>query len=151
MPSVGDCRFGALGPAPQTFNRRLGGPRPQPHTGNRRGHGLAVRTRIGPGDFRDIEFIATATGDTELLSIRKDVEEAISLIRGAHVSAGSRLTQLLLGELGGRLTQLDEQPVLLDLDYGEAWVVQVEMVEEKRREYPSNFVNRLLWTDDSGF
>ena len=107
--------------------------------------------RIGPGDFRDIEFIAKATGDAELLSIRKDVEEAISRIRGTHISAGSQLTQLLLGELGGRLNQLDEQPVLLDLDYGEAWVVQVEMVEEKRRKYPSNLVNRLLTADDAAF
>ena len=107
--------------------------------------------RIGPGDFRDIEFIAKAAGDAELMSIRKEVEEAISRIRGTHISAGSQLTQLLLGELGGRLNQLDEQPVLLDLDYGEAWVVQVEMVEEKRQEYPSNLVNRLLWADEAPF
>ena len=107
--------------------------------------------RIGPKYSRDIEFIAKAAGDGELLSNRNDVEKAISRIRGAHISAGDRLTQLLLGELSGRLNQLDEQPVLLDLDYGEAWVVQVEMVEEERREYPSNLVNRLLWADDAGF
>ncbi len=112
---------------------------------------LGSPDRIGPGDFRDIEFIAKAAGDVELLSIRKDVEEAISHIRGTHISAGSQLTQLLLGELGGRLNQLDERPLLLDLDYGEAWIVQVETVEEKRREYPSNQVNRLRWADDAEF
>ena len=112
---------------------------------------LGSPDRIGPGDFNDIEFIAKAAGDAELLSIRKDVEAAISRIRGSHISAGSQLTQLLIGELGGRLNRLDEQPVLLDLDYGEAWVVQVEMVEERRQEYPSNLVNRILWTDDAAF
>ena len=105
--------------------------------------------RIGPGDFSDIEFIATASGDAQLLSIRKEVEEAISHIRGAHISAGSQLTQLLLGELGGQLNQLGDQPVLLDLGYAEAWVVQVDMVETARREYPSNLVNRLLWVHDT--
>ncbi len=86
-----------------------------------------------------------------LASIRKKVEEAISHIRGAHISAGSRLTQLLLGELGGQLKQLDDQPVLLNLGYGEAWVVQVAMVETTRRKYPSNLVNRLLWIGDTAF
>ena len=112
---------------------------------------LSNPDRIGPGDFRDIEFIATAAEDVELLSISDKVEEAIRSIRGAHISAGSLLTQLLLSELGGRLNQLDEQPVLLDLNYGEAWVVQVETVDMRRREYPSNQVNRLLWVHDSVF
>lgn len=139
-----------LGTSPTDVQRRLAA------------HGLTRTTtavrgwlnspdRIGPGDFQDIEFIAKATRDAELLSIKKDVEEAISRIRSAHISAGSRLTQLLLGELDGRLNQLDEQPVLLDLDYGEAWVVQIEMIDERRQEYPSNLVNRLLWTDHEGF
>ena len=139
-----------LGTSPTDVQRRLAA------------HGLSRTTatvggwlgnpdRIGPGDFRDIEFIAKAAGDAELLSIRKEVEEAISRIRGTHISAGNQLTQLLLGELGGRLNHLDEQPVLLDLDYGEAWVVQVEMVEGRRQEYPLNLVNRLLWADDAAF
>lgn len=112
---------------------------------------LGSPDRIGPSAFSDIELIAKATGDTELLSMRKGVEIAISRIRGAHISAGSRLTRLLLSKLSGRLNRLDEQPMLLDLDYGEAWVVQVELVEERRQECPLNSVNRLLWTDDVPF
>ena len=111
---------------------------------------LSNPDRIGPQDFHDIEVIATAAEDAELLSIRKEVEDAISRIRGAHKSAGGRLTQLILGELRGRLNRLDDQPVLLDLDYGKAWVVQVDMVDITR-EYPSNLVNRLLWVDDTAF
>ena len=139
-----------LGTSPTDVQRRLA-----VHGLNRTaatvGGWLGSPDRIGPGDFRDIELIAKAAGDAELLSIRKEVEEAISRIRGTHISAGNQLTQLLLGELGGRLNQLDEQPVLLDLEFGEAWVVQVETVEERRQEYPSNLVNRLLWADDAAF
>ena len=104
--------------------------------------------RIGPGDFRDIEVIARAGKDTELLSRRKDVIQAITHIRKAHIAAGRQLTQLLLSELSGHLNNLDDQPVLLDLDYGEAWVVQVDQVDFERRNYPASSVNRLLWADE---
>ena len=65
--------------------------------------------------------------------------------------AGMQLTRLILGELRGRLNEMGDQPTLLDLDYGQAWVVQVESVETKRREYPAKQVNRLLWVADSAF
>ena len=107
--------------------------------------------RIGPGNFDDIEAIATVARDTELLSIKEEVRDAITRIRGAHLTAGMQLTRLILGELRGRLNELGDQPTLLDLDYGQAWVVQVEAVETKRREYPANQVNRLLWVADSTF
>ena len=107
--------------------------------------------RIGPKNFNDLDSIANAAGDTELSSNRKEVEDAISCIRGAHISAGNRLTKLLLGELDGRLNNLDEQPVLLDLGYGKAWVVQVEMVEERQQNHPLKLVNQLLWADDVVF
>ena len=57
--------------------------------------------RIGPGDLNDIEHIATAAKDVELLSIREEVGEAISRIRGTHISAGNQLTQLLFGRAWG--------------------------------------------------
>ena len=107
--------------------------------------------RIGPGNLDDIDTIATVAGDTELLSIKEGVRAAITRIRGAHLNAGMQLTRLILGELRGRLNELGDQPTLLDLDYGQAWVVQVESVETKRREYAANQVNRLLWVADSAF
>ena len=109
---------------------------------------LGNPARIGPGDPSDIEFIARLADDMELLSIIDDVQEAISHIRGAHISAGGQLTQLLLGEVGGQLNQMDDQPLRLDLDYGKAWVVKVDIVETTQHEYPANSVNRLFWTDD---
>ena len=107
--------------------------------------------RIGPRNVDDIEAIATVAGDVELLSIKEEVRDAITQIRSAHQTAGMQLTRLILGELRGRLNELGDQPTLLDLDYGQAWVVQVEAVETKRREYPANQVNRLLWVADSAF
>ena len=107
--------------------------------------------RIGPGNYDDIEIIATVAGDSELLSIKKEIRDAIKRIRGAHLTAGMRLTLLILSELRGRLNELGDQPTLLGLDYGQAWVVQVESVDTKRQEYAANQVNRLLWAADSAF
>ena len=106
---------------------------------------------IGPGYEDDIEVIGKAAGDSELLETLNSVSDAISRIRGAHIGAGSHLTQLILGEVHGRLSQLDDQPVLLDLGYGRAWVVQVEAIDSLQQEYPADQINRLLWTDDSIF
>ncbi len=139
-----------LGGAPATVQRRL------------EKHGLC-RTlptiagwmgnpdRIGPGYDSDIEAIARAANDAELLAGLDTVREAISRIRGAHIVAGSRLTQLILGEVRGRLGQLDDQPILLDLGYGQAWIVQVESVDTHQQEYPADQTNRLLGSDDSVF
>ena len=106
---------------------------------------------IGPGDFKDIEFIAKAAKDAKLLSMKGKVEEAIAKIRSTHISAGTQLTQLLLDELDGRLNQIGRQPLLLDLGYGKAWCVQVEMVDPAQQKYPSNQINRLLSVEDIVF
>ena len=106
---------------------------------------------IGPGYDSDIESIARAARDPRLLEQMESVREAISRIRGAHIGAGSRLTQLILNEVRGHLGQLDGQPVLLDLGYGQAWVVQVASVDATLRDYPADQTNRLLGVDDSIF
>ena len=81
---------------------------------------LGNPNRIGPGDYGDIEIIANAADDRNLLSTKDEVKEAISRIRGAHQAAGIRLTKLILGELHGRLSELGDEPSLLDLGYGQA-------------------------------
>jgi hypothetical protein len=106
-------------------------------------------SRIGPGELTDIDVIAKAAKDKELEATGDEVKEAISRVRGAHNSAGLRLTKLILGEIHDRIDQLGERPTLLDLSYGQAWVVQVGSVEPKRQPYPANQVNRLLWSADN--
>ena len=49
--------------------------------------------RIGPGQADDIEYIARAVGNEDLLSNLTNVAEAISQIRGSHIVAGRSLTQ----------------------------------------------------------
>ena len=112
---------------------------------------LRSHDRIGPRDFHDIEVIAKAAKDEELLSAKEDVAGAIADIRGAHIAAGNRLTQIILSQLDGRLDSLDDQPLQLVFDYGEAWVVQVDMVDDRQQKYPLNMVNSLLWADDALF
>lgn len=107
--------------------------------------------RIGPGKREDIETIAMITGDKELHSIKEEVGKAITRVRNAHQKAGMQLTRLILGELHDRLNELGDQPTLLDFDYGQAWVVQVESVERNQRKYAANQVNRLLWHADFAF
>ena len=107
--------------------------------------------RIGPRGDSDIEAIAKAAEDMELLSIRDKVVEAIHHIRSAHQTAGRQLTKLILGELDGKLGELGERPEALDLDYGHAWVVQVESVDANPHEYPTSQINRLLWISESSF
>ena len=107
--------------------------------------------RIGPGDDTDIDVIAEAAGDSYLTSQAEEVRNAISIIRGSHQAAGRRLTQLLLGELRGRVGELGDRPVLLDLHFGQAWVVQIDSIARRQRDYASGQVNRLIWDDDSVF
>ena len=107
--------------------------------------------RIGPSDFRDIEGIARAAQDTELLSNKDEVSEAITRIRAAHLAAGTQLTNLILNEIRGRRFLLNDWPSQLDIDYGDAWVVQVEFVESEHQRCPASHVNRLMWVTDNAF
>ena len=107
---------------------------------------------ISPHSYEsEIEIIGKASNDDELLDGLSSVLDAISMIRGAHIRAGNQLTKLIVGEVRDRIGQLDEQPVLLDLVFGQAWVVQVETVDLETRECASDQVNRLLWADDPIF
>lgn len=107
--------------------------------------------RIGPAHDEDIETIAQIANDDELLVMVSEVRAAISEIRGAHIQAGKHLTELILEELYGKLNALGSEPVRLDLDYGQAWVIQVESIDAESKEYAANQVNRLLWIMDSAF
>lgn len=107
--------------------------------------------RIGPGYLNDIDVIAVASADSSLLPKKEAVKQAISKIRSTHIIAGRQLTKLILSELNSKRHHLGNQPLLLDFEYGQAWIVQVEEIDEKWKEYPTTQVNRLLWEVDSTF
>ena len=106
---------------------------------------------IGPQRDGDLEIIARASGDSELLRVQDDVIEAIHTIRSAHRTAGRDLTTLILRQISGGIDSICEEPKQLDFEYGEAWIVQVASIDAKPATYPSNQVNRLLWADDQWF
>lgn len=105
--------------------------------------------RIGPQNFNDLEVIARAADDTDLLAQIPDVQRAISRIRGAHIAAGKELTEILLKELSEQPYDFDDEPLWLDLQYATAWVVRVHDVHRVRQEYSSSLVNRLIWPDEA--
>ena len=105
---------------------------------------------IAPQKHSDLEVIADAAGDTQLISKKDEAKQAIDTVRQAHRSAGRELTRLILSGLeSGQLKELlDEQPVLQDFGYGEAWIVQVEFIESTLEMHHAGKVNRLLWLDE---
>jgi hypothetical protein len=108
------------------------------------GSWLGDPDKIGPGNKHDIEIMAEAAGDSDLLASLPQVNHAIFTIRSAHLSAGMRLTRLILHEIRGRIADIRDEPTLLDLGYGEAWVVQVETIDSEQVNCPANKTNRLL-------
>lgn len=109
------------------------------------GSWLGDPDKIGPGNDHDIKIIAEAASDSDLLASLPQVAHAIATIRGAHLSAGIRLTKLILHEIRSRIGDIREEPTLLDLGYGEAWVVQVETIDTAPVDCPANMTDRLLW------
>ena len=105
---------------------------------------------IAPRDYDDIDIIVEASEDNELSSRKNEVKDAIYKIRSAHISAGNALTRLIHDELEkGHLEDVGGRPVLHDFIYGQAWIVQVELVKTELHEYDAGQVNRLLWAHDS--
>ena len=103
--------------------------------------------KIGPGSRADLDIIARVSGDTALLNRIDDVWEAIGEVRGAHIAAGSKLSDFLLQELPRNVHGVSEEETRVDLTLGRVWVVQVEEIGEvEERSYTE--VNRLLWAGD---
>ena len=102
---------------------------------------------IGPRNLEDIEKIACVAENSELLLNISNVIKSIKIIRNTHISAGNIVTKLILEELHQQLSHPGDQPMLLDLDYGKVWIVQVEEIDSKAKAYPKSHINRLLWDD----
>ena len=107
---------------------------------------------IGPQSKADLEAIAYAVGDQKLLEASTSIWEAIHILRGEHLSAGMRLSRILLEKLPERLDEIQEGRTRIEIDNTtSAWVVQVESVSDRVEMSPRSYVNALLWdTDDIG-
>jgi hypothetical protein len=110
---------------------------------------LADNSMIGPQTKADLEAIAYAAGNQQLLNDVASVWDAIHVLRGEHLSAGVRLSRILLQKLPERLEEIQEGRTRIEIDNAtSAWVVQVESISERPELRPRSYVNALLWDAD---
>jgi hypothetical protein len=111
---------------------------------------LADDSKIGPQSKADLEAIAYAVGDQRLLDDVPSIWDAIHVLRGEHLSAGVRLSRILLDKLPERLEDIQEGRTRIEIDNAtSAWVVQVESISDRAELRPRSYINALLWdTDD---
>jgi hypothetical protein len=106
-------------------------------------------SRICPKYVEDVRMIAEASKDNELLASLAKLEDAKDELMSLHISAGFRLTQLLMKELPGKLGALGRGETELDLGVGKVWIVRIQEIERTSSAQRRSQVNRLLW-DASG-
>jgi len=111
---------------------------------------LADDSMIGPQTKDDLEAIAYAVGDQRLLDDVPSIWEAIRILRGEHLSAGMRLSKILLDKLPERLEEIQEGRTRIEIDNAtSAWIVQVESIADRAELRPRSYLNTLLWdTED---
>ncbi len=111
---------------------------------------LADDSMIGPQTKADLEAIAYAVGDQQLLDDVPSVWAAIHLLRGEHLKAGMSLSRILLEKLPQRLEEMQEGRTRIEIDNAtSAWIVQVESIADTEELRPRSLVNALLWdTED---
>jgi hypothetical protein len=105
--------------------------------------------RICPKDIEDVRKIAEAARDRELLDALTQVEQAKEELMSLHISAGFRLTQLLMRELPGKMGTLAKAETELDLGVGKVWIVRIEEIDRSPSQQRRSQVNRLLWDEQA--
>jgi hypothetical protein len=107
---------------------------------------LADDSMIGPQTKADLEAIAYAVGDQQLLDDVPSIWAAIHLLRGEHLKAGMSLSRILLEKLPERLEEMQEGRTRIEIDNAtSAWIVQVESIGDTEELRPRSLVNALLW------
>jgi hypothetical protein len=103
---------------------------------------------IGPRSEDDV----IAIGETSPISGKTDKHwqsccDAIGELRSLHLSAGSRLSELLAEKCGAMLFEPSDTEITADLGIGTVWVVEVGDVDATPVSVPVGYANRLQWTD----
>jgi len=110
---------------------------------------LTDDSMIGPQTRADLEAIAYAVGDQKLLERVPEIWNAIQSLRGEHLSAGMRLSRILLEQLPQRRAQLREGRTRVEIDNAtSAWIVQVENIGERAELRPRSQINTVLFYDE---
>lgn len=110
---------------------------------------LTDDSMIGPQTRADLEAIAYAVGDQKLLESVPEIWNAIQTLRGEHLSAGTRLSRILLEQLPQRRAQLCEGRTHVEIDNAtSAWIVQVENIGDRAELRPRSQINMVLSYDE---
>jgi len=110
---------------------------------------LTDDSMIGPQTKADLEAIAYAVGDQKLLDETSEIWKAIQVLRGEHLSAGMRLSRILLEQLPQRRAQLREGRTRVEIDNAtSAWIVQVESIADRAESRPRSQINTVLSYDE---
>lgn len=113
---------------------------------------LAGDFMIGPQTRADLEAIAYVVGDQKFLDEVPSMWAAIHFLRGEHLSAGMRLSRILLERLPERLEEIQDGRTRIEIDSSlSVWVVQVESIAGKAEPLPRSYVNTLLWDTEDLF
>jgi hypothetical protein len=108
---------------------------------------MVDESRICPQDIDDVRKIAEASQDPELLRILPELERARDTVMSLHISAGSRLTELLLKELPKKIGSIGHRETELDLGVGKVWVVRIQEIDRSPSTQRRSHLNRLLWDE----
>lgn len=110
---------------------------------------LTDDSMIGPQTKADLEAIAYASGNQKLLDETPEIWKAIQVLRGEHLSAGMRLSRILLEKLPQRRAQLGEGKTHIEIDDAtSAWIVQVENISDRMELRPRSHTNMVLSYDE---
>jgi len=110
---------------------------------------LTDDSMIGPQTKSDLEAMAYAAGNQKLLQDVPNIWQAIQILRGEHLSAGMRLSRILLEKLPERLGQLQEGRTRIEIDNAtSAWIVQVEEIAENAQLRPRSHINTIMWYEE---
>jgi hypothetical protein len=105
---------------------------------------------IGPRSEDDVLAIAKAFPlEGKSSADWKGCCEAISELRGLHLSAGTRLADHLVARCGRMLLEPTETETAVEFQLGTVWILEVADVEPATRSAPSGLINRLQWLNNA--
>jgi hypothetical protein len=109
---------------------------------------LRSESRIGPRSKADLLGIAEAF-PSDVVGERRweDCADSIAEIRGLHLSAGAKLTDILAKQCQNVLVDAAEHEQRVELDVGAVWIVEIAEIDDGPSDWPVSSVNRLNWID----
>ena len=105
---------------------------------------------IGPNDpDASLPLIAIAIGENPEGKEWKSCLAAVHAMWKLHVTAGFRLTSVLMQECGEAIFDHSEHETALELNFGTVWLLEIEQIGAERRPWPYTQVNRIQWELDA--